>query len=164
MTSWRFPKEWRPHANAAFRSMTDDIVIVPTLPWSVRRNVVLIWQKRDRLSEGQTARFLNDVGGELPIEMECDSNKAWVLSLARLDRLSVYDADRLELAQTRILLFANLDSSRASHRERCQPWHRAVREVIVAAKETGASCGNNVSLSSAAKATCAIAAPPIVPA
>lgn len=102
--------------------------------------------------------------GDLPIEVECDPNKAWVLSLARMHRLSVYDAVRLELAQMRILLFAALDSSRASRRERCQPWHRAVREVIVAAKETGASCGNNVSLSSAAKATCAIAAPPIGPA
>lgn len=108
VASWCFPDEGHPHADVAFRRMADESAIVPTLLWFELRNVLLMGERRGRLSEAQTARFLNYVG-ELPIEMDRDPDEALVLGLARTHRLSVYDAVYLELAQRRTLPLATLD-------------------------------------------------------
>ena len=110
MASWCFPDEGHPLAEAAFQRMAGEPVIAPTLLWFELRNVLLMGERRDRLSEAQTARFLNLVG-QLPIEMDRDPDEALVLGLARTHRLSVYDAVYLELAQRRALPLATLDKA-----------------------------------------------------
>jgi predicted nucleic acid-binding protein len=110
MASWCFADEEHPHAEAAFQRMADESIIAPTLLWFELRNVLLMGERRDRLSEAQTARFLNYVA-ELPIEMDRDPDEALVLGLARTHRLSVYDAVYLELAQRRALPLATLDKA-----------------------------------------------------
>ena len=67
-------------------------------------------ERRNRLSEAQTARFLKYIG-ELPIEVDRDPDDNLVLSLARTHRLSVYDAVYLELAQRKDLPLATLDKA-----------------------------------------------------
>jgi predicted nucleic acid-binding protein len=65
-------------------------------------------ERRNRLSEAQTARFLQYMS-ELPIEVDRDTDDSMVLGLARIHRLSVYDAVYLELAQRRAIPLATLD-------------------------------------------------------
>jgi len=110
VASWCFPDERHPHADAAFRRIADESATAPALLWFELRNVLLMGERRGRLSEAQTARFLNHVG-ELPIELDRDPNEALVLGLARAHGLSVYDAVYLELAQRKTLPLATLDKA-----------------------------------------------------
>jgi len=108
--SWCFSDEFHPNAEAAFRRIADETAVVPSLLWFELRNVLLMGERRNRLSEAQTARFLNYIG-ELPIEVDRDPNNNLVLSLARTHRLSVYDAAYLELAQRKALPLSTLDNA-----------------------------------------------------
>jgi len=110
MASWCFPDEGHPHAEAALRRMADEPAVVPMLLWFELRNVLLMAERRNRLSEAETARFLNYVR-ELPVEMDSAPDEIVVLGLARTHRLSVYDAVYLELAQRRTLPLATLDEA-----------------------------------------------------
>ena len=108
--SWCFPDESHPNAEAAFRRIADETAFVPSLLWFELRNVLLMGERRNRLSEVQTARFLKYIG-ELPIQVDHDPDDGLVLSLARTHRLSVYDAAYLELAQRKGLPLATLDNA-----------------------------------------------------
>ena len=108
--SWCFPDEFHPNAEAAFRLIAHEKALVPALLWFELRNVLLIGERRNRLSEAQTARFLKYVN-ELPIEVDRDPDDCLVLSLARTHRLSVYDAVYLELAQRKAIPLATLDGA-----------------------------------------------------
>ena len=90
--------------------MADEPAVVPMLLWFELRNVLLMAERRNRLSEAETARFLNYVR-ELPVEMDSAPDEIVVLGLARTHRLSVYDAVYLELAQRRTLPLATLDEA-----------------------------------------------------
>jgi predicted nucleic acid-binding protein len=106
--SWCFPDEAHLNAEAAFRLIVQEPALAPALLWFELRNVLLMGERRNRLSEAQTARFLKYMN-ELPIEVDREPDDGMVLSLARAHRLSVYDAVYLELAQRRALPLATLD-------------------------------------------------------
>ncbi|MGH7190686.1 MAG: type II toxin-antitoxin system VapC family toxin [Acetobacteraceae bacterium] len=110
VTSWCFPDESHPNAAVAFRRIADEAAAAPALLWFEVRNVLLMGERRRRLSEGQTFRFLRYLG-ELPIEVDREPDEALMLSLARRYRLSVYDAVYLELAQRQALPLATLDQA-----------------------------------------------------
>ena len=110
LASWCFPDESRPIAEAAFRRIADETAVAPALLWFELRNVLLMGERRNRLSEAQSARFLKYVS-ELPIEVDRDPNDGVMLSLARTHRLSIYDAAYLELAQRKSLPLATLDGA-----------------------------------------------------
>jgi predicted nucleic acid-binding protein len=106
--SWCFPDESHRNAEAAFSLIGQDTALAPALLWFELRNVLLMGERRNRLSEAQTARFLRYLS-ELPIEVDRDPDDSLVLGLARIHRLSVYDAVYLELAQRRAIPLATLD-------------------------------------------------------
>jgi predicted nucleic acid-binding protein len=108
VASWCFPDESHSNAEAAFRRIADGAAAAPALLWFEVRNVLLMGERRGRLSEAQTSRFLKYLG-ELPIEVDREPEETQVLSLARTYRLSVYDAVYLELAQRKALPLATLD-------------------------------------------------------
>jgi len=108
VASWCFPDEEHFHAQAAFRLLASEPALTPALFWFELRNVLLMGERRGRLAEPQTARFLKHVG-DLPIEVDREPDEALVLGLARRHRLSVYDAAYLELAQRKSLPLATLD-------------------------------------------------------
>jgi predicted nucleic acid-binding protein len=108
VASWCFPDESRPSAEAALRRVADEAAAAPALLWFEVRNVLLMAERRNRLSEAQTSRFLNYVG-ELPIVVDREPDEALVLGLARTHRITVYDAAYLELAQRKALSLATLD-------------------------------------------------------
>lgn len=108
--SWCFLDESHPNADAAFLRIADEPAVVPALLWFELRNILLVGERRNRLSEAQTARFLKYIG-ELPIQVDRDPDDILVLSLARTHRLSVYDAAYLELAQRKALPLATLDNA-----------------------------------------------------
>lgn len=110
LASWCFPDELHPRAETAFRHIATQSAVVPALLWFELRNVLLMGERRNRLTEAQTTRFLKYVS-ELPIEVDRNPDEGIVLSLARSYRLSVYDAAYLELAQRKALPLATLDNA-----------------------------------------------------
>ena len=110
VASWCFPDEFAPNAEAALRRIAQEAALAPALLWFELRNVLLMGERRNRLSEAQTTSFLKYIG-ELPVEVDRDPDDGVVLSLARAYRLSVYDAVYLELAQRKGLPLATLDNA-----------------------------------------------------
>ena len=108
VASWCFADESHPSAQLAFALIEQESAVAPTLLWFEVRNVLLVGERRKRLSEAQVGLFLTHLS-ELPIEVDHAPDERTVLGLARRHNLSVYDAVYLELAQRRALALATLD-------------------------------------------------------
>jgi predicted nucleic acid-binding protein len=110
VASWCFPDEIHAHANAAFRRIAKESASAPTLLWFELRNVLLMGERRGRLTATQIGRFLGHVAN-LPIETDHSPDENRVFGLARSYRLSIYDAAYLELAQRKAMPLATLDDA-----------------------------------------------------
>jgi predicted nucleic acid-binding protein len=89
------------------RSETED-VWVPLHWWFEVRNMLLVGERRNRISQTLTARALDRLS-VLPITVEARPDEAAVFALARRHRLTFYDAVYLELAHRRKAPLATLD-------------------------------------------------------
>src|SRR6516164_858936 len=111
-TAWVVADE---HVNAelAFARIATEEAIVPALWWYELRNVLVLGERRGRLTERETIRFLRDIS-RLAITMDASPDESRVLTLARRHRLTVYDAAYLELAAREALPLATLDAELAA--------------------------------------------------
>lgn len=106
---WAFRDEQHPHADLALERIRTDQAVAPTLWWFEVRNILIVNERRKRLSRAETAAFLKDLaifGVNLDIAPETNE----VLRLARAHQLSVYDAAYLELAMRKTVPLATLDT------------------------------------------------------
>jgi predicted nucleic acid-binding protein len=110
---WCFPDESSPVADAAFDQLSPDGAIVPVLWWFEVRNVLVINERRGRIEPPGSAAFLADLD-TLPIAFDRHSDSGTVLALARMHRLTVYDAAYLELAGRLDAPLATLDRKLAA--------------------------------------------------
>src|ERR1019366_1059557 len=94
---WAFEDEGHPEAGLAFERMRAEEGVVPCLWWFEVRNILVINERRGRISESSTAAFLLHLS-RLRIRVDRAPEESAVLRLARTRRLSVYDASYLELA------------------------------------------------------------------
>ena len=83
--------------------------VVPGLWWFEVRNILIVNERRRRITESDTAAFLLSLS-RLRIRVDRVPDENGVLRLARAHRLSVYDAAYLELAQREGLPLATLDA------------------------------------------------------
>ena len=88
--------------------IASDEAIVPTLFWYEIRNVLVMAERRKRISAARTTTFLADLA-LLPFTVDDLPREASVLDVARRRSLTVYDATYLELAQRRNVPLATLD-------------------------------------------------------
>ena len=95
--TWCFSDEHDKVADRAFDRLTTDEAVVPHLWWFEIRNVLIVNERRGRVTEADTTAFLRDLG-RLPIRVDANPGEPLVLALARKHGLSVYDAAYLELA------------------------------------------------------------------
>ena len=106
---WAFDDEDHPDARLAFDRMRAEEGIVPGLWWFEVRNILIVNERRRRITESNTASFLQNLSLlRFRVDQALDENAA--LRLARAHRLSVYDAVYLELAQREGLPLATLDA------------------------------------------------------
>ena len=98
------------YAEAVIAAIADDEAIVPPLFWFEIRNALLMCERRQRISNLGTESFLADLA-LLPIQVAEMPTESAVLGLARMHRLTVYDATYLELARRRRLPLATLDEA-----------------------------------------------------
>ena len=86
------------YAEAVLAALVDDVAVAPMLFWYEVRNVLVVNERRRRISAEQTDDFLRELV-TLPISLDTAPHDSDVISLARTHGLSVYDAGYLELAK-----------------------------------------------------------------
>jgi predicted nucleic acid-binding protein len=98
--AWAFPDEQGPYPNGVLARLRQDRAIVPPIwPWELA-NVLLIGERRGRISPADTATFLVEVGS-LPITVDDELSLhavTFALGFARTLGVTTYDASYLELA------------------------------------------------------------------
>src|ERR1700730_2651617 len=110
VVAWAFD-EVNNAASGARERMRREAVVAPALWWFEVRNALV--QRRGRFTELRTARFLRAIS-RLAITIHRAPRDPGVLTLARRNRLTVYDAAYLELALREALPLATLDETLAS--------------------------------------------------
>jgi predicted nucleic acid-binding protein len=110
---WCFPDEESPLADHAWQRMSVGGAVVPALWWFEVRNILLINERRGRVDPADTAEFLTDLE-MLPIRIDQDPKGGTALALARVHRLTFYDAAYLELARRLDAPLATLDRQLAA--------------------------------------------------
>ena len=106
---WAFQDEQDPRADAAFVRIKSEEAVVPSLWWFEIRNILVVNERRKRITESDTGVFLRDLAG-LRIRVDREPEENVVLRLARTHHLSVYDASYLELALREAIPLATLDA------------------------------------------------------
>jgi predicted nucleic acid-binding protein len=108
--AWCFEDEAVPQTEAILDRLADDSAIVPAL-WELEvSNVLLLGERRRRLTESQSARFVALLG-QLPIHVDSASvDMGAVLSIGRRHALTANDAAYLVLAEREGVPLATLDA------------------------------------------------------
>jgi predicted nucleic acid-binding protein len=106
--SWAFDDENDAIATRALAFAAIDVMYVPALWWFEIRNLLIINERRKRLTEIQTHVFLRWLEG-LYITIDRSPVETVVIDLARRHGLTIYDASYLELALREGVPLATLD-------------------------------------------------------
>ena len=108
--AWCFEDEATPQTEAVLDRLSHDTAVVPSL-WELEvSNVLLAGERRDRLTESQSARFVALLA-QLPILVDTASvDVGAVLAAGRQHLLTAYDAAYLVLAEREGVPLATLDA------------------------------------------------------
>jgi predicted nucleic acid-binding protein len=120
--SWCFQDEGDTYAEAVLESLETAESFVPAV-WPLEvGNVLLVAERRRRLSPASVVRFLALLGG-LPIAVEQETSERMlkeILALAREHELSTYDASYLDLAMRLELPLATRDAALEKAAKTCR--------------------------------------------
>lgn len=119
--TWCFGDETNPYSEAVLQDLADTGAVVPSIWLLEMANVLLVAERRKRISKAQSRRFV-ELLQALPIAVDdVSAARAWdgLLSLAREQQLSAYDAAYLELAMREGLPIATLDAALRKAAKRC---------------------------------------------
>ncbi|PIP41536.1 MAG: VapC toxin family PIN domain ribonuclease [Desulfobacterales bacterium CG23_combo_of_CG06-09_8_20_14_all_51_8] len=109
--AWCFEDETSPYADFVLDSLKNMTAIVPSI-WPLEvGNVLTVAERKKRLNEAASNKFIALLS-ELPIIVDQEPPERMlreILSLARKNQLSTYDASYLDLAMKRALPIATLD-------------------------------------------------------
>ena len=128
--SWCFEDEGYSYSEAVLESLEAGEAFVPAI-WPLEvGNVLLVAERKRRLSQASVVRFLELLGG-LPIVVEQETPERMfkeIVSLAREHRLSTYDASYLDLAMRLDLPLSTQDTSLVKAAKKCKvPIYEPVR-------------------------------------
>jgi predicted nucleic acid-binding protein len=119
--AWCFEDETNSFADTILERLSEGSAIVPGI-WPLEvGNVLVVAERRDRISKADSTRFVTLLR-ELPIEVDFSSKDRIlnsVLNLAREQSISTYDAAYLDLAMQVGIPLATLDLALRSAAERC---------------------------------------------
>lgn len=119
--SWLFEDEVSAYADNVLDQLPEIKLIVPAI-WSLEvSNVLLVAEKRGRLSNEDVSDFLNLLK-QLPIEVVVEDHAKSmprILALGRANELSAYDAAYLDLAIQNLCPLATLDKNLVKAAKSC---------------------------------------------
>jgi predicted nucleic acid-binding protein len=120
--AWCFEDERNEYADSVLECLAAGEAFVPAI-WPLEvGNVLLVAERKKRLSEASIIRFLNLVNN-LPITVEQETPERMlkeILSLARENGLSTYDASYLDLAMRLGLPVSTKDKVLLKAAKKCQ--------------------------------------------
>lgn len=120
--AWCFEDEENGYAETVLESLASAEAFVPAI-WPLEvGSVLLVAERKRRLSQASVVRFLELVGG-LPITVEQETPERMlkeIVSLAREQGLSTYDASYLDLAMRLDLPLATQDTSLSKAAKKCK--------------------------------------------
>jgi len=120
--AWCFEDESSALADAVLEQLQTKLAVVPAI-WPLEvGNVLLVAERRGRLSEADSSRFLTMLAN-LPIQSEIETRQramSNILFLAREHKLSTYDASYLDLAMREGVPLASLDKGLRRAAAQCQ--------------------------------------------
>lgn len=120
--AWCFEDESSAIADVVLDSLRHAKAIVPAI-WPLEvGNVLLVAERRGRLGEADSARFLSMLSS-LPIYSEPETPQramSNIYALAREHQLSTYDASYLDLAMRQGVAIATLDKALIAAASLCQ--------------------------------------------
>jgi len=108
--TWAMRDEDHPLADRAFLQVQATSAIVPAIWWYEIRNILILNERRNRITPLDCAQFLHDLS-RFRIEVESPKDGTHVIDLARRHKLSVYDSAYLALAVRERLPLATLDKA-----------------------------------------------------
>jgi predicted nucleic acid-binding protein len=116
--AWCFEDEATASTDAVLDRLRDDEAAVPAI-WPLEvANVLLVAERRGRLSEARANRFL-ELLTQLPIEVDdAPRDRVGIVAAGRRHELSAYDASYLVLAERLSASIATLDRRLAKAAER----------------------------------------------
>jgi predicted nucleic acid-binding protein len=106
---WAFADESDPAVSHARTLLKVDSATSPNLWWFEVRNVLIVNERRGRITEPETLVFLRQLA-QMPIVIDMLPNESDLLMLARRHRITIYDSAYLELARRQGSPLATLDS------------------------------------------------------
>ena len=119
--AWYFEDEANDFTAAILQSLATSEALVPTI-WPLEvANVLLVGERRGRSTEARTSRFIALLDA-LPIRVDATTSQhalSGILTLAREQRLSAYDAAYLELAMREGVALATQDKGLRRAAEAC---------------------------------------------
>jgi predicted nucleic acid-binding protein len=95
-------------ADVAEERLKDEFAVVPRLWWYEVRNLLIVCERRNRITAENTAHFLR-VLSAYPIRIEETEDEKSILQLARKYQLSFYDASYLAVAVRHGIALVSLD-------------------------------------------------------
>lgn len=110
---WCFRDEDDARADAAYELLRDGSAVVPLHWWFELRNVLLIGERRRRVSQREIEQYLDRLS-KLAIDIVELPASGAVFLLARKHRLTFYDAAYLELAMRERVPLATLNDDLVS--------------------------------------------------
>ena len=113
IAAWLLPDETSPIADAVTERLVSEDAFAPAIWWFEIRNILLIAERRGRITARDTEEALSLLS-ELRIGPLEDADETAILDLARGHGLTVYDAAYLELARRTSLPLATLDRALAT--------------------------------------------------
>ncbi len=107
-SNWALNDEHHPVAVRALTLLEDAHAHAPAIWWFDCRNALLMAERRGRVTEAQTAAFLQQLAA-FDVTLDRDPNEGRMLDLARQHRLTLHDTGYLERAIRLQLPLATLD-------------------------------------------------------
>jgi predicted nucleic acid-binding protein len=105
---WALADESSPLAEIAANRLKSEVALVPPLWWYEVRNLLVISERRQRMTIGDSALFL-ELLSSYPIQVDPVQDEQATLRFARQYRLSFYDAAYLAVAHRNRIVLATLD-------------------------------------------------------
>lgn len=107
---WAMQDEMHPVADLAFEKLDTEQALVPALWWYEVRNILVVNERRMRISVADSTQFQRDLG-KYPIRIGQIFDRPSLVDLARRFQITVYDAAYLELAIREQVPLATLDKA-----------------------------------------------------
>ena len=108
LAAWFLDEKSDPRVEMAFDTVARIETRAPSLLYYEIRNVLLVNERRNRITEAMSSAFLRDLA-LLPIRLEPAGDDTSLMTLARKRKLTVYDSAYLALAKREGLPLATLD-------------------------------------------------------